>query len=77
MSEVINEALTENRLNAPRTTSVKDVLFAVLRNRRVSHQFQHTTRVSSNCSKVAQGIFVIHTVFNSCLVLDRNDAPFL
>ena len=65
-----NQFALQDRLNAPRTTSVKDVVFPVLRNRRVSHQLRHyrkTTRVSLNCSKVRQGIAVIHTVFNSCL----------
>ena len=56
--------------NQSTTTSVKDILFPVVGNRRVSRQFWHcrnTTRVFMNCSQVTQGIFVIHSIFNSSL----------
>ena len=54
-----NQYVHQDRLNAPRTTCAKDVLFPVVWNRRASHQFQHylhPTRVSLSCSKVTQGI---------------------
>ena len=69
-SSTRNQSTPQDRLNIPRTTSVKDTLFPVVRNGRVSHQFWHywnATRVSLNCSKVTQGISVIHTVLNSFL----------
>ena len=50
-SSTRNQSILQDRLNAPRTTSVKDVLFPVVRSRRVSHNFWHyrnTTRVSLN-----------------------------
>ena len=60
----------QDRSNAPRTTSVKDVLFPLVKNRCVSYQFQHyrnTTMVSLNCSKVTQRTLLIHTLPNSFL----------
>ena len=45
----------QERLNAPRTTFVKDLVFPIVRKRLASHQFRHyrnTTGLSLNCSTV-------------------------
>ena len=61
-----NFTTPQNGLRIPRNSSVKDVLLPAVWNKRVTHQFWpywNTTKVSLNCSKIAQGILVIQAVF--------------
>ena len=53
------------RLDAGRTTTVKNILLPIVRNQNVIHQLRvncHCTRVSLNCLEASQGIFGILTV---------------
>ena len=64
-----NQSVLKDRLNADRTTPVKNILLPVVRNPNVPHQLRvnwYSTRVSLNCSKVSQGIFGILAVLESC-----------
>ena len=65
-----NQSILQDRLDAERTTPVKDFLLPVVRNPNVLHQLRVTcfsTRVSVNCSEVSLGIFGILAVLESCL----------
>ena len=60
-----NESVLQDRLDAERTTDVKNTLFSIVKNRNVPHQLKrncNSTRVSLNCSKVSQRFFGILTV---------------
>ena len=50
-----NQFALQDRLNAPRTTSVKDVVFPVLRNRRVSHQLRHYRKNHQGVLELLEG----------------------
>ena len=65
-----NQSVLKDRLNAERTTSVKNKPLPMVRNSNIPHQLRvnwYSTRVSLNCSKVSQGILGILTILNSCL----------
>ena len=63
-----NQSTLKDRLDAERTTPVKDILFPIVRNSNVHHQDRvkwYSTRVSLNCSKVSQGFLGILAVLES------------
>ena len=65
-----NQSVLKDRLNAERTTSVKNKPLPMVTNSNIPHQLRvnwYSTRVSLNCSKVSQGILGILTILNSCL----------
>ena len=56
-----NQSVLKDRLDAERTTPVKEKLCPIVRNSYVPHQFRvnwYSTRVCLNCSKVSQGIIL-------------------
>ena len=67
-----NQSVLKDRLDAERTTPVKDVLFPIVRNSNVPHQLRvnwYSTRVPLNCSKVSQIILESSQYSNLVLLL--------